>query len=41
MFDKELVCSILTQIDEALEQIQTRTVEVNTVSFFTDSPIGS
>lgn len=40
MFDKELVCSILTQIDEALEQIQTRTVEVSTVSFFTDSPQG-
>lgn len=40
MFDKELVRSILAQIDEALEQIDQRTSQVKAPSFFTDSPQG-
>ncbi len=40
MFDRGLVLSILTQISEALEKIQARTVYVNDASDFTDTPAG-
>jgi uncharacterized protein with HEPN domain len=40
MYDRELVCSILSQIENAVETIQTRCQRVNDVSFFTDSPEG-
>ena len=40
MFDKALVLSILRQIDEALEKIKSRTVEVRSVEDLTDSPAG-
>lgn len=40
MFDRGLVLSILTQISEALEKIQARTVHVNDASDFTDTPAG-
>lgn len=40
MYDRELVCSILTQISEAIETIQMRCRDVKSVSFFTDSPQG-
>jgi uncharacterized protein with HEPN domain len=40
MFDKELVNSVLLQIDEAIEKIQTRSTGIDSSSFFTDSPSG-
>ncbi len=40
MHDRKLVCSILTQINDALETIQTRCKDVKSASFFTDSPQG-
>jgi uncharacterized protein with HEPN domain len=40
MFDKELVCSIVTQIDTAIATIQSRCAGAKDVAFFTDSPQG-
>jgi uncharacterized protein with HEPN domain len=40
MFDKTLVLSILQQIDEALETIQSRAAHVQSPSDFTGSPAG-
>ena len=40
MYDKDLVISILTQIDEALEKILTRAVRIRSADDFTDSPSG-
>jgi len=40
MFDKELVRSALSQIDEAIEKIKVRTKEVQSPDYFTDSPAG-
>lgn len=40
MFDKELVRSILLQIDEALEKVRCRSEKVESAAFFTDSPAG-
>jgi uncharacterized protein with HEPN domain len=40
MFDKELVNSILIQIDEAIDKIQTRSTGIDDSSFFTNSPTG-
>ena len=40
MFDKNLVLSILRQIDEALGKIKSRSEQIHTVNDFTDSPSG-
>ena len=40
MFDKNLVGSILFQIDEAIEKIKFRTKDVQSPDYFTDSPEG-
>jgi uncharacterized protein with HEPN domain len=40
MYDRELIRSILTQIDDAITTIQIRCKDVEDVSFFTDSPQG-
>jgi hypothetical protein len=40
MFDRELVRSILLQINEALDKIQYRSESPKNPSFFTDSPEG-
>jgi uncharacterized protein with HEPN domain len=40
MFDKALVHSILLQIDEAIERIRTRTREIESADYFTNSPAG-
>ena len=40
MFDKELVISILAQIDEALEKIATRAERIRSADDFTGSPAG-
>ena len=40
MFDKELVLSILAQIDEALETIATRAERIRSADDFTGSPAG-
>jgi len=40
MFDRELVRTILIQINDAIEEIQSRTAAVAGVSFFIDSPAG-
>ena len=41
MFDKDLVLSILTQIDEALEKIVSRAARIRSADDFTGSPAGS
>jgi len=41
MFDKDLVLSILTQIDEALEKIASRAERIRSADDFTGSPAGS
>ncbi len=38
MFDKELVQSILIQIDEAIEKIKSRTRNLDSADYFTASP---
>ena len=40
MFDKELVISILAQIDEALEKIASRAERIRSADDFTGSPAG-
>lgn len=40
MFDKELVISILAQIDEALERIASRAERIRSADDFTGSPAG-
>lgn len=40
MFDKTLVLSILQQIDEALETIQSRSAHIQNPNDFTSSPAG-
>jgi len=40
MFDKNLVLSILQQIDEALEKIKDRSEQIHSADDFTDSPSG-
>lgn len=40
MFDKNLVLSILQQIDEALEKIKKRSEQIHSADDFTDSPSG-
>jgi uncharacterized protein with HEPN domain len=40
MFDKALAYSILTQIDEAIGRIKTRTAEIVSADYFTSSPAG-
>ncbi|MBN1818196.1 MAG: DUF86 domain-containing protein [Sedimentisphaerales bacterium] len=40
MYDKELVRSILSQIEEALVKIQNRSSAAQSVTFFTDCPEG-
>jgi hypothetical protein len=40
MFDKELVLSILAQIDEALGRIATRAERIRSADDFTGSPAG-
>lgn len=40
MFDKNLVLSILKQIDEALEKIRSRSEQIRSADDFTDSPYG-
>lgn len=40
MFDKNLVLSILQQIDEALEKIKSRSEQVHSADDFTNSPAG-
>ena len=40
MFDKELVMAILKQIDQALETIKSRTIHVQSVNDFTETPEG-
>ena len=40
MFDKVLVLSILTQIDDALEKIASRAARIRSADDFTDSPVG-
>jgi uncharacterized protein with HEPN domain len=41
MFEKDLVLSILTQIDEALEKITGRASRIRSADDFTGSPAGS
>jgi len=41
MFDKDLVLSILTQIDEALEKIAGRAERIRSADDFTGSPAGT
>ncbi len=41
MFDKDLVLSILSQIDEALEKIASRAERIRSADDFTGSPAGS
>ena len=40
MFDKNLVLSILQQIDEALKKIRSRSEQIHSADDFTDSPSG-
>jgi uncharacterized protein with HEPN domain len=40
MFDKNLILSILQQIDEALEKIKNRSEQVHSADDFTNSPPG-
>ncbi len=40
MFDKELILSILTQIDDALERIASRAERIQSPDDFTGSPAG-
>ena len=40
MFDKNLVLSILQQLDEALEKIKSRSEQIHSADDFTDSPSG-
>lgn len=40
MFDKDLVISILTQIDEALPKVLTRAARIRSADDFTDSLSG-
>lgn len=40
MFDKDLVQSILLQIDEAIEKIRNRTARVDSPDYFTCTPEG-
>ena len=40
MFDRELVRSILLQVDEAIDRIQMRTLQVDRADFFTATPEG-
>lgn len=40
MFDRQLVLSILQQIDEALEKIKCRASHIQSANDFTDSPSG-
>ena len=40
MFDKGLVLSILSQINEAMEKIQARTAHIKDASDFIDTPAG-
>jgi len=40
MFDKNLVLSILQQIDEALGKIKDRSEQIHSADDFTDSPSG-
>jgi len=40
MFDKELVLSMLKQIDDALEKIKIRTCHVQSANDFTETPEG-
>ncbi len=40
MFDRNLVLSILKQIDEALEKIKSRSEQIHSADDFTDSPSG-
>jgi uncharacterized protein with HEPN domain len=40
MFDKDMVLAILSQIDEALDKIVHRTVNIKSADDFTDSPEG-
>jgi hypothetical protein len=40
MFDRELVITILGQIDEDLEKTKARTVHIQNAAFFTDSSEG-
>ena len=40
MFDKDLVLSILTQIDDALEKIVSRSARIRSADDFTGSPEG-
>lgn len=37
MFDKELVHSILEQIEDALEKVKNRTAHIQSAAFFTDT----
>jgi hypothetical protein len=37
MFDKELVHSILEQIEDALEKVKNRTAHIQNAAFFTDT----
>lgn len=40
MFDRELVVAILSQIEEALRKIVTRTEQISCANDFTNSPLG-
>jgi uncharacterized protein with HEPN domain len=40
MFDKELVHSMLLEIDQAIEKISYRTAQIESVDYFTCSPEG-
>ncbi len=40
MFDTKLVCSILLQIDEAIDKIKMRTARIYTPDYFTGAPEG-
>lgn len=40
MFDKDLVRTILLQIDEAIEKILTRTARIHTSDHFANTPEG-
>lgn len=40
MFDKELVCEILTQISASIETIQSRFAPIKTTEDFTETPEG-
>lgn len=40
MFDKELVCSMLLEIDQAIEKISYRTAQIESAEYFASSPEG-